>query len=166
MNGMKGIVSGKFERLVSLIPGLARKEGLGLNEVDTEFRHHLSEKVLKGKERMEEIKVELSQEGKIGVMGPMDHSIKRLAGMSGLLKSEKYSHTSISGKIAGQEMDRLYDFDMTLLEEVDKLDLLVEEIATSDGYDAKVREEIKKLEQFLNEIEELLSKRSELLKNS
>lgn len=164
MNGMKGVISGKFERLVSLIPGLAGKEGLGLNEVDMEFRSHLSEKVLKGKDRMEEIKVELSEDGKIGIIAPMDHSITRLTGMSGLLKSEKSSHTGISDKISGQELDRLYDFDMTLLEEVDKLDLLVEEIATSDGYDAKVREEIKKLEQFLNEIEDLLSKRSDLLK--
>lgn len=163
MNQMKGVVSGKLESLISLIPGLSEKKGIGLNEVDTEFRLHLSEKVMRGRERMLEIKEEFSGDGKIGLLGHMDHSIKRLSSICDSLKSYKYSHSSISDK-SGQDLDRLYDFDMTLLEEVDKLDLMVEEIGTSDGYDAKVREEIKKLEQYLNEVEELLSKRSELLK--
>lgn len=164
MNGMKGVVSGKLESLTSLIPGLSGKEGVGLNEVDTEFRLHLSEKVTRGKERMDEIKDEFSGDGKIGLLGPLERPIKRLSRISGSLKSDKYSHSSTSENIPDQELDRLYDFDMTLLEEVDKLDLMVEEIATSDGYDAKVREEIKKLEQYLDEVEELLSKRGELLK--
>lgn len=165
MNQMKGVISGKLESLMSLIPGLSDRKGIGLNEVDTEFRLHLSEKVMRGRERMQEIRDEFSGDGKIGLPGLMDHSIRRLSGIGDSLKSDKYSHSAISEKFSGQELDRLYDFDMTLLEEIDRLDLMVEEIATSDGYDAKVREEIKRLEQFLNEVEELLSKRGELLKN-
>jgi len=165
MNGMKGIVSGKLESLKSLIPGLTEKGNIGLYEVDSEFRLHLSEKVVRGMERMGEIKNEFQEDGKVGILGAMDKSMGRLSSIGSLLKSNSHGHSTISDKIAGQELDRLYSFDMTLLEEVDKLDLLVEEIATSDGYDAKVREEIKKLDQFLNEIEELLSQRSELLKN-
>jgi len=165
MNQLKGIVSGKLETLISLIPGLSGKKGIGLDEVDTEFRLHLSEKVMRGKERLQEIREEFSGDGKIGLPGQMDRSIKRLAGIGNSLKSDKYSHSAIPDKFSGQELDRLYDFDMTLLEEIDKLDLMVEEIATSDGYDAKVREEIKRLEQFLDEVDDLLSKRSELLKN-
>ena len=165
MNKMKGVVSGKLESLISLIPGLSEKKGLGLSEVDNEFRVHLSEKVTRGMEGMLEIKEEFSGEGKIGVLGQMDQSAKRLSKICDSLKSDRYSHSAASDKFSGQELDRLYDFDMTLLEEVDKLDLMVEEIATSDGYDAKVREEIKKLDKYLNEVEELLSKRSELLKN-
>ena len=164
MNRMKGVVSGKLESLISLIPGLSGREGIGLDEVDGEFRLHLSEKVLRGIERMEEIKKEFSEDGKVVILAPMAKTIGRLSSLGSLLKSDKYGHSVIDDKIGGQELDRLYSFDMTLLEEVDKLDLMVEEIATSDGYDAKVREEIKKLEQFLNEIEELLSKRGELLK--
>lgn len=165
MNGMKGVVSGKLESLKSLIPGLSGREGIGLDEVDTEFRLHLSEKVIRGMERMKEIKKEFSEDGKVVILGPMNKSIGRLSSLGNLLKSDKYSHITISDKVGGQGLERLYSFDMTLLEEVDKLDLMVEEIATSDGYDAKVREDIKKLDQFLNEIEELLSKRGELLKN-
>ncbi len=163
MNRMKGVVSGKLESLISLIPGLSGREGIGLDEVDEEFRLHLSEKVMRGMERMEEIKKEFSEDGKVAILAPMANTIGRLSSLGILLKSDKYRHSAISDKIGGQELDRLYSFDMTLLEEVDKLDLMVEEIATSDGYDAKVREEIKKLDQFLNEIEELLSKRGELL---
>lgn len=164
MNRMKGVVSGKLESLISLIPGLSGKEGIGLDEVDEEFRLHLSEKVMRGMERLEEIKKEFSEDGKVVILAPMAKSIGRLSNLGSLLKSDKYGHSIIDDKIGGRELDRLYSFDMTLLEEIDKLDLMVEEIATSDGYDAKVREEIKKLEQFLNEIEELLSKRGELLK--
>lgn len=163
MNGMKGVVSGKLESLISLIPGLSGREGVGPDDVDAEFRLHLSDKVVRGMERMLEIKNEFSEDGKVALLGQMDHPIKRLTSIGNLLKSGSYSHGSINGKIAGEALDRLYDFDMTLLEEVDKLGLMVEEIATSDGYDAKVREEIKKLEQFLNEIEELMSKRGEML---
>jgi hypothetical protein len=159
MNGMKGVVSGKLESLKSLIPGLSGREGVGLGEVDGEFRLHLSEKVMRGMERMEEIKKEFSEDGKVVILAPMAKSIERLSSLGTLLKSNKYS-LAIDDKIGGQELDRLYSFDMTLLEEVDKLDLIVEEIATSDGYDAKVREEIKKLEHFLDEVDELLSKRS------
>lgn len=166
MYGMKGILSGKLEQLASLIPGLSGRKGLGLNEVDAGFMRHLSEKVLKGKDRMDEIKREFSEEGKISVMAPMDHSIRRLTAMSSLLKTERYSRNATSDNMEGQDLDKLYDFDMTLLEEVDKLDLLVEEIATSDGFDAKVREEIKKLEHFLNEIEELLAERSGMIKEA
>ncbi len=165
MNQMKGVISGKLESLMSLIPGLSEKKGIGLDEVDAEFRLHLSEKVMRGRERMQEIREEFSGDGKIGLPGQIDRSIKRLVGIGDSLKSDKYSHSADSEKFSKQELDRLYDFDMTLLEEVDRLDLMVEEIATSDGYDAKVREEIKRLEQFLNEVEELLSKRGELLKN-
>lgn len=165
MNGMKGLVSGKLESLKNLIPGLSGREGIGLDEVDGEFRLHLSEKVMRGMERLEEIKKEFSEDGKVVILAPMAKTIGRLSNLGDLLKSDKYSHSSIDDKICGQELDRLYSFDMTLLEEVDKLGLIVEEIATSDGYDAKVREEIKRLEQFLDEVGELLSKRSELLKN-
>ena len=165
MNGMKGLVSGKLESLKNLIPGLSGREGIGLDEVDGEFRLHLSEKVMRGMERLEEIKKEFSEDGKVVILAPMAKTIGRLSSLGNLLKSDKYSHSAINDKIGGQELDRLYSFDMTLLEEVDKLDLIVEEIATSDGYEAKVREEIKRLERFLDEIEELLSKRSELLKN-
>lgn len=164
MNRMKGVVSGKLESLISLIPGLSLKEGIGLNEVDTELRLHLSEKVIKGMGRMEEIKEEFNLDGKVGLLNQMNHSISRLSAIGDSLKSDKYSHGPLHDKASIQDLDMLYDFDMTLLEEVDRLDLMVEEIATSDGYDAKVREEIKKLEKFLSEVEELLSRRGELLK--
>lgn len=165
MNGMKGIVSGKLESFKSLIPGLSGREGVGLNELDSEFRLHLSGKVLRGIKQMEDIKKEFSEQGKVVILGQINKTIGRLSGLGDLLKSDKYGHIDIGGSdnIAVHDLDRLYSFDMTLLEEVDKLDLMVEEIATSDGYDAKVREEIKKLDIYLNEIEELLAKRSYLL---
>jgi hypothetical protein len=162
---MKGVVSGKLESLTSLIPGLSGRERIGLDEVDAEFRLHLSEKVMRGMERMREIREEFSGDGKIGLLEPMDKSIKRLVEIRDSLKGERHSHSPVFENAPAQDLDRLYDFDMTLLEEVDKLDLMVEEIATSDGYDAKVRKEIKELDLYLNEIEEILSKRGELLNN-
>lgn len=158
MNGIKGIVAGKFERLKSLIPGFAEREGVGTNEVDTEFRLHLSEKVFKGLERMGEIKMEFSDDGKVVILALMDKSIGRLSGLCTTLKNTHYSHNFKTSNPGG--LDSLYDYDMTLLEEVDKLDLMVENIATSDGYEPKVREELKKLDQFLNDIEDLLSRRN------
>lgn len=161
MNGMKGVVSGKLNSFKSLIPRLATRDDVGANEVDVEFRLHLSEKVLKGMDRMGEIKKEYSEEGKVVILGLMDKSMQRLSRIGEQLKSNKSGH-STTGRAS---LDSLYDYDMTLLEEVDKLDLMVEGIGTSDGYEAKVREEIKKLDHFLTEIEELLSKRNELLEN-
>ena len=81
MNGMKGVVSGKLESLKSLIPGHSGREGIGLDEVDGEFRLHLSEKVMRGMERMEEIKKEFSEDGKVVILAPMAKSIGRLSSL-------------------------------------------------------------------------------------
>ena len=136
-----------LERLGDKIPGYAgyvAKERR--RDVDKAHREHLAERLRAAKQPLTELMRELSSEGRLFEVGPVDRVLKKVDQVENRVRFASYGYAGFfdAVKIQEPQLDLIYRFDLSLVEKVEEFERLARELggksATADGLKAAASE--------------------------
>lgn len=135
-----------LERLGDKIPGFRGFQDRELRrDVDKMQREHLSSELGRLKSALRDRARSYTDAGKIGALSAFDRLDRQLDGLS---QSVRFSDYGASGlfdavKIGDAELQRLYEFDLSVLQDVEELEALVAAVPNPGGEDpAKSLEQV------------------------
>ena len=129
-----------LERLGDKIPGYSgyvAKERR--RDVDKLHREHLAERLRLAKQPLTDLMRELSSTGRLFEVGPVDRVLKKLDQIENRVRFASYGYAGFFDvvKVQEAELDRLYRFDLALVEKVEEFERQARELAgkssTADG---------------------------------
>src|SRR5215831_1446729 len=125
-----------FERLSAKIPGYGGyvdKERR--RDTDKRQRELLADRIRGLKGPVNEVMRDLSTGGRLFEIGPVDHLTKRLDRVENRIRFASYGYAGFFDvvKIQQAQLDAIYQFDLSLVEQVDALEAKVNELKASAG---------------------------------
>ena len=136
-----------LERLGERIPGYGgyvSKERR--RDADKLHRDHLADRLRATKQPLNDVMRELSSSGRLFEVGPVDRVLKKIDQIENRLRFASYGYAGFfdAVKIQEPQLDRIYRFDLALVEKVEELERLARELAqkssTADGLKAAAAE--------------------------
>src|SRR5207253_9220236 len=129
-----------IERLSSKIPGYSGYvDRERRREIDKLHREHLADRVRALKPALTDLMRELTGSGRLFEVGPVDAAIKKLDHLENRVRFASYGYAGFFdvAKIEQPQLDAIYQFDLALVEHVDKIEAKLSELkgraATSEG---------------------------------
>jgi hypothetical protein len=129
-----------LERLGDKVPGYSgyvAKERR--RDADKAHREHLAERLRAAKQPLNDAMRELSSTGRLFEVGPIDRVLKKLDHVENRVRFASYGYAGFfdAAKIEEPQLDRIYQFDLALVEKVESLEQLARELSqkgsTADG---------------------------------
>jgi hypothetical protein len=114
-----------LERLTDRIPGFRGFQDRELRrEVDKLQREHLAGEVGRVKTRLRDLARDYTDAGRIGVLDRFERLDRRLDGLSQSIRHADYGNSGFFApqKVGEEELARLYEFDLSLLDDLAALD--------------------------------------------
>ena len=136
-----------LEKLGDKIPGYAgyvAKERR--RDVDKLHREHLAERLRLAKQPLNDLMRELSSSGRLFEVGPVDRILKKLDQVENRVRFATYGYAGFfdAVKIEEPQLERIYRFDLALVEKVEEFERQARELsakaATADGLKAAAAE--------------------------
>lgn len=136
-----------LERLGEKIPGYGgyvTKERR--RDVDKLHRDHLADRLRATKQPLNELMRELSSSGRLFEVGPVDRVLKKIDQIENRVRFASYGYAGFfdAVKIQEPQLDRIYQFDLALVERVEQLEHLARELgsksSTAEGLKAAAAE--------------------------
>lgn len=127
-----------LERLMDKIPGFKGFQNRELRrEVDKLQREHISHRITELKGEVRETVGRYADAGQIGALQPFDRLEKRLEGLSQAVRFADYGATGLFDpvKIGEEELERLYRFDLSVMDDLQALAADIEAIPEPGGED-------------------------------
>lgn len=133
-----------LERLMAKIPGFKTYANRELRrDVDKLQREHLSGEVRQIRDRLREMAREYTDAGRIPSLQGFDRLDKKLDGLSQTIRFADYGNSGFFDpvKIGEPELERLYEHDCSILDDLEALDAQVDQVpgpsADAGGVDPK-----------------------------
>ena len=126
-----------LERIADGIPGLAGYRGReSRRDTDKRLREHLARRLDRARGRLDEARRGISRRGDLGPLGAVGELDKRLRRGADSLRHASYGYTGLFDqvKLRESELDRIYRFDLGLLDQVEEVERAMAEIG--DGGDS------------------------------
>ena len=125
-----------FERLSAKIPGYGGyvdKERR--RDTDKRQRELLADRVRSLKGPINEVMRDLSTGGRLFEIGPVDHLTKKIDRIENRIRYASYGYSGFFDvvKIQEAQLDALYQFDLSLVEQVDALEAKINELKANSG---------------------------------
>jgi len=165
MDKPKGF-SDRVEIWMRKIPGVrSYLEREHRRETDKKLREHLASRLQEFRSQVKKITLDLTDKGQMESLARLDRFSSRLQQMADTIRYASYGYSGIFDleKIREEELDRLYSFDLSLVEELERIQKSVGEIglaATQETRDKKIGEAdtlVDSLETKFNQRKELIS---------
>ncbi len=147
----------KFERLARKVPGMkGYQDKEAFRDSDKAVRLKVSEKLAEVKGVLDDWKRDLVDEGKLADLDFVDRAIRKLEALADRVKYDSYGYSGYFDpvKIRESELEKLYQFDLGLFDEVERLNSMAQEARSGD-----VKEGARGLEKELEDFEEHLEQR-------
>ena len=151
-----------LERLGDKIPGYSGYvDRERRRDIDKLQRDHLADRVRGIKGPANDVMRELSSGGRLFEVGPVDRILKKLDRFENRIRFASYGYTGFFDvvKIHAQQLDGIYQFDLALVEQVDKLEAKVRDLkgqaATAEGLKTAAAD----IEGFVDELERTFDSR-------
>jgi hypothetical protein len=132
-----------LERLGDKIPGYSgyvAKERR--RDADKLHREHLAERLRSAKQPLNDLMRELSSTGRLFEVGPVDRTLKKLDQVENRVRFASYGYAGFfdAVKIEEPQLERIYRFDLALVEKVEEFERQARELSskssTADGLKA------------------------------
>jgi hypothetical protein len=120
-----------IERLSSKIPGYSGYvDRERRRDVDKLHREHLANRLRSLKAPLTDLVRELSSSGRLFEVGPVDAAIKKLDHLENRVRFASYGYAGFFdvAKIEQPQLDAIYQFDLALVEHVDKIEAKLSEL--------------------------------------
>ncbi len=167
MEKPKGLAD-RIETWMRKIPGFrSYKEREHRRETDKKLREHLASRLQEFRSQIKKVSLDLTDKGQMESLAKLDRFSSHLQQMADTIRYASYGYSGIFDleKIREEELDRLYSFDLSLVEDLEKIQKSIEEIgpaATPAGREKKIGE----ADTFVDSLERKFNQRKELLSQS
>jgi len=158
----------KVEEMVKDIPGYkGYKDKEVRREADKLLRLQVARRFEEQRRRLNNIQVQLTNAGRLGVLVTLDRALMRLQLLIDRLKTASYGYAGLfdAVKVREAELDALYNYDAALIDHVDKMKALIDSIAAAEK-DEDVAKAGNALLEALEEVNETFSKRQDVILES
>ncbi len=145
-----------LERLGEKIPGFRGFQDRELRrEVDKLQREYLSAETLRLKSTVRDHAGQFTDAGQIGVLDLFDRLDRKLDGLSQAIRFSDYGATGFFDvvKVGESELEALYEFDLSILEDLDLIESLIRDIPSPGGGDPR-----EQMERAINGVSNLQDK--------
>jgi len=161
-------IEGAYNKLEEMAKDLPGYKGYKDKEVRRQADKLIRMKVARGFEeqrgRLNRIAMQLADAGRLRVLLTVDRSLMRLQFLIDRLKTASYGYAGLFDaiKVKEAELDALYDYDAALLDNVEKVRMLIDAVDAAED-DDEVTEAGNELLAALDEINETFSKRQDVI---
>jgi hypothetical protein len=127
--------SGRIEKWSKYLPGIRTyREREHRREVDKKLREHLSSHLQESRTQIKNLILHLSQDGQFTYLGELDRISSRIQQMADTIQYASYGYGGIFDleKIREEELDQLYSFDLSLMDDWKQIQAKVSEITDRD----------------------------------
>ena len=130
MDTPKGF-SDRVERWLARIPGVRTyRDREHRRETDKRLREHIAARLLEARSGLTRTTLEMSKKGELGPLAELDRLSSRMQQMADTIRYASYGYAGIFDveKIREEELDRLYTFDLSLVDDVKAIQSKVTEL--------------------------------------
>ena len=131
MDAPKGF-SDRVEQWLAKIPGVRTyRDREHRRETDKHLREHIAARLLEARSGLTRTTLEMSKKGQLGPLAELDRLSSRMQQMADTIRYASYGYAGIFDveKIREEELDRLYTFDLSLMDEVVAIQSIAAELA-------------------------------------
>jgi hypothetical protein len=155
----------RMDRLVRRIPGLGRyQDREGLRDADKRVRTYLAELLAGLGREMEPAQRLLVEAGRLDRLPSLDRIGRQVATLADRIRFARYGFAgAFTGRaMRERELAGLHDFDLRLLEEIPRLQLLVRALAETASRESGFAEALQAAEAAVREFEQTVDERDRL----
>jgi hypothetical protein len=157
-----------LERLGEKIPGYGgyvTKERR--RDVDKLHRDHLADRLRAAKQPLNELMRELSSAGRLFEVGPVDRVLKKIDQIENRVRFAAYGYAGFfdAVKIGEPQLDRIYQFDLALVERVEQLERLARELGSKSSTPEGLKAAAAELEGATDDLNRTFDERYRAIEN-
>ncbi len=130
MEKAKGF-SDRVELWLAKIPGIRTyRDREHRRETDKQLREHLASRLQEFRSQLKDLTLEMSQKSTLDSLPELDRLSSRIQQMADTIRYASYGYSGIFDlqKIREEELQRLYDFDLSLMEDLDQIQAKMKEM--------------------------------------
>jgi hypothetical protein len=130
-----------LERLADAVPGLkGYRDKEARRDTDKCFREYLADRIDRARRSLDDIKATLVEEGQLERLDEIDRYSQRLLKIANLMRHATYGYSGFFDqvKIQEAELDRIYQYDLSLVADVEALENSIKD------YPARALDEMEK----------------------
>jgi hypothetical protein len=160
---------GGLESLAAKIPGYSGyKEKETRREADKLLREQLARSFDEQRRHLLELQKQLISSGQIVLLDDMDSAAVKLQTLIDRIRTASYGYAGFfdAVKVKENELDALYEFDSALVEQVGNVEAALERIRSALAAQAGVAEAITDLTTVVRDINDLFTKRQDVILQS
>ena len=155
----------RVENWMARIPGVRTyREREHRRETDKKLREHLASRLQETRSRLKKVVLDLSTKGQMESLGKLDRLSSHLQQMADTIRYASYGYSGIFDveKIREDELNRLYTFDLSLVDDLERIQKNVEEIGPASSPAAREKK-VEETETFLLSLETKFNQRKEFM---
>jgi hypothetical protein len=156
----------KFEDLVGKVPGYAGyKQKEQRREADKMLRLHVARQYEEQLRRLNEVQYALTSRGRLASIVSLERAGMKLQLLIDRIKTASYGYAGLFDAVKVDEdvLDRLYDFDLAMLEGVSELSALLTKLSEAADAEATTAAEANDLIAALERLNTTFSKRHDVI---
>jgi len=138
-----------LERLADAIPGLkGYREKESRRDTDKRFRDYLADRIDRARGSLDELKRTLVNQGKLDGLAELDRLSQKLFQSANQIRHASYGYSGFFDqvKIQENELDRIYEHDLSMLTDVEALEVSLKNPDLAQEWDSKIQALNQKLE--------------------
>jgi hypothetical protein len=157
-----------LERLGDKIPGYGgyvAKESR--RDADKLHREHLAERLRAAKQPLNDLMRELSSTGRLFEVGPVDRVLKKFDQIENRVRFASYGYAGFfdAVKIEEPQLERIYRFDLSLVEKVDELERQARELGQKSSTADGLKQSAAELERTADDLNKTFDERYRSIEN-
>jgi len=163
----KGTDERLLERLARIIPGYGGYKDKEIRrEADRAQRMYLSRRLGEVRSSLLSVNAELTDRGYLDLLDDSDRTSRRLEKIGDRIRFASHGYAGFFDlvKVGEEELDRMYEFDATLLEKVAGMKEAVEGLSGALESQDRTLEKVREIDSLIGEMEMKLNEREELLR--
>lgn len=128
--------SDRVERWLARIPGIRTyRDREHRRETDKHLREHLASRLQEARTGLIRTALEMSKKGQFGPLTELDRLSSRIQQMADTIRYASYGYAGIFDveKIREEELERLYTFDLSLMDDLEEIQPKVAELGTMNS---------------------------------
>ncbi len=157
--------SDRIENWLAKIPGICTyRDREHRRETDKQLREHLAARLQETRKLLKRLILDISQKGDLTLLAEMDRLSSHLQQMVDTIRYASYGYGGIFDleKIREEELDQLYSFDLSLMEDLDGIQAQMEEMV-QDASSEVLRQRMQQSESLVDALEKKFRNRNDFL---
>ncbi len=131
-----------LEKLADAIPGLkGYREKESRRDTDKRFRDYLADKIDRSRGNLDEMKRILVNQGKLDGLAELDRLSQKMMKSANQIRHASYGYSGLFDqvKIQENELDQIYQLDLSMLSDVEALETSLKDQNAAHEWDSKIQ---------------------------